>query len=50
MMEDELFAEALDEIVKEIMADEELADEVEDEETLDEETMDAYFHALEKDD
>lgn len=49
-MEDELFAEALDEIVKEIMADEELADEVEDEETLDEETMDAYFHALEKDD
>ena len=49
-MEDELFAEALDEIVKEIMADEELADEVEDEDDLDEETMDAYFHALEKDD
>lgn len=49
-MENELFMEALDEIVKEIMADEELADEVEDEETLDEETMDAYFHALEKDD
>lgn len=49
-MENELFMEALDEIVKEIMADEELADEVEDEEPVDDETMDAYFHALEKDD
>lgn len=49
-MEDELFAEALDEIVKEIMADEELWDDLEDEDDLDEETMDAYLHALEKDD